>query len=234
MIRTLQAILLITFVTVSAPNIAAEFQAHDDIRDAVRTFVNQHMTERAGIEVVIDIGNIDSRLRLTQCEKPLETFSQINGQLNSRFSVGVKCEGNKPWSLYLPVTVQKFTNVYVAAHSLSKGETVNSDEIQQIRMDINKIRGGFIDDINEIKGMIVKQTISLGQPFSLRYLRPPLVVKRGENVDIVAKSRDLEIRMTGKAINSGAKGDVIRVKNSSSKRVIEAVVVNSGLVMVNL
>ena len=59
-------------------------------------------------------------------------------------------------------------------------------------------------------------------------------LKKGDVVDIVAESQGLQIRMTGKAINNGAKGQRINVKNLSSNRIIQAIVKNSGLVQIAL
>ena len=82
--------------------------------------------------------------------------------------------------------------------------------------------------------MVVKRSISRGSPFNSRNLRLPTTVHKGDIVEIVASTQGLMIRMRGKALNSGAKGERIRVKNQSSKKTIEAVVVDANTVTVNL
>jgi flagella basal body P-ring formation protein FlgA len=60
----------------------------------------------------------------------------------------------------------------------------------------------------------------------------PLVVHRGSLVTIVLDTPSLHLSAEGKAMDNGGIGAVIRVANSKSSRVIDAVVAGPGTVTV--
>lgn len=49
---------------------------------------------------------------------------------------------------------------------------------------------------------------------------------------IIAKNAKFEVKMSGVAKSSGAKGDTVQVTNQSSKKVVEGVVIAPGVVQV--
>jgi len=225
-------ILLFCLSFASTVNANKTYQAHDEIFASVQKYLDNHLASTQDVEIKTKIGHLDSRLKLSPCENPLKAFSNNHNGFGSKISVGIKCEGIKPWSLYVPVKIQRLATVFVSAQPIAKGDQITDANIQQISMDISNLRGSYIKSKSEIIGKIPKRSITLGSVFNPRYLRLPVMIKKGDLVDIVAESQGLRIRMQGKAINNGAKGQKINVKNLSSNRTIQAIVQNSGLVKI--
>jgi len=212
----------------------AEYHAHDDIANTAMLFVQNNLQHSKNTEIQVKVSPIDSRLKLKKCESPLSAFTTSDVNQNARLSVGIKCSGQKPWSLYVTVKVKRIAALYVASTPLSKGETITEHNIQQVKRDISKLRRGFYNDSKQLIGMIAKRSIRAGTIFSSAHLNPPLIIKKGDSVDIIAKTSAITIRMTGKAMSNGAQGQRIRVKNNSSKKVIEAIAVRAGVVKVRI
>lgn len=63
-------------------------------------------------------------------------------------------------------------------------------------------------------------------------VQEPELVKKGQAVSMVLRRGPLTIAASGRAMESGAAGKLIRVQNLSSKQVIDAEVVSQGLVRV--
>jgi flagella basal body P-ring formation protein FlgA len=59
------------------------------------------------------------------------------------------------------------------------------------------------------------------------------LVKRGAEVTIVADTGNIEVRMRGKALGEGGRGDRIKVKNVRSGRVVTATVMARGVVQIS-
>jgi flagella basal body P-ring formation protein FlgA len=76
--------------------------------------------------------------------------------------------------------------------------------------------------------------VKAGMVLTPALLKPQLLIKRGEKVTILADTGAVQVRMEGKALMDGARGQVIRVRNLSSKREVEAAVVAPGIVQVRL
>ena len=213
---------------------AASYHSHDDIQATVKKFLKNNLQQSKGIEITTEIGHLDPRLKLAECDTPLTAFSASDINQSSRFSVGIKCTGGKPWSLYITVNVHKMTNLYVTSRPVSRGEAISEDNIIKVSRDISKLRRSFFSEKDQLLGMIAKRSIRAGTILNNYQLKPPVIIRKGDNVDIIAKTSSLAIRMTGKALNNGAKGQNIRVKNNSSKRIIQATVITPGVVQVRL
>lgn len=234
MTKTRLYILIFCFLFVTNTNASKTYQAHEEIFATVQGYLDTHLTSSKEVKIKTTIGHLDTRLKLSPCENPLKSFSNNHKSFGSKISVGIKCEGNKPWSLYVPVKIQRLATVFVASQPIAKGNKISNTDIQQVSMDISNLRGSYAKNKQEIIGKIPKRSIALGSVFNPRYLQLPIMIKKGDLVDIIAESRGLKIRMEGKAVNSGAKGQKISVKNLSSNRIIQAIVQNSSLVKIAL
>ena len=60
-------------------------------------------------------------------------------------------------------------------------------------------------------------------------LASPTLVKRGEAVRIVARNEQVEVSMAGEALDAGARGSLVRVRNASGT-IIRAKVTGAGTV----
>ncbi len=60
----------------------------------------------------------------------------------------------------------------------------------------------------------------------------PVVVAKGSLVTIVLKTPTMILTAQGRAVEDGGRGDVIRVMNTRSKKIVEGVVSRPGTVSV--
>lgn len=211
-----------------------QFHSHSNIIETVNNYVMKNLQKSKDIEFSIQISPIDTRLKLTACELPLNAFSASNLNLSTKFSVGVKCNGIKPWSLYASVRVKKYSKLYSTAVPISRGEPITEKDIILVRRDISNLRQGFFNNKARLIGMLAKRNLRVGTIISAKHLVPPVLVKKGDNVDIVVLSNTISIRMSGEAMSNGAKGQKIRVKNNSSKKIVNAIVTTANTVKIEL
>ena len=79
---------------------------------------------------------LDDRLRLQQCEKPLQAFANtVSNTLGNR-TVGVRCNAAVEWTVYVPVKVKVMQPVVVAARPLPANQTLHKTDIKLEMMDI--------------------------------------------------------------------------------------------------
>jgi flagella basal body P-ring formation protein FlgA len=67
-----------------------------------------------------------------------------------------------------------------------------------------------------------------------RSLKQEQVVRRGEQIILVATAGTMEVRMNGTALDDAGVGEKVKVKNSSSQRVVEGIVHAPGIVKVTM
>ena len=213
---------------------ASAYQSIDSINDAARTFIRQHTESVHHQSPDIKIGRLDSRLKLSQCAFPLEVTIPPGSRDLGRFTLRVRCDDDRPWSLNLPVTVTIYKEIFVTAEILPRGKILAEDDFRRVKYDVSKLPAGYIDDSGYIAGMELKRRLSGGVPVTTTMLRKPQLVKRGQRISIIAGTERMEVRMPGKALAHGAEGDRIRVMNLRSKKKLEGTVTASGDIRVDI
>ena len=108
------------------------------------------------------------------------------------------------------------------------GKILSPLDLLQQRHDITLIPDAF-SDLGELEGMAARRSIRAGEVIRANMLTAPQLVKRGDQVRIVAKREQIEVSMAGEALDNGARGAIIRVKNSSGNQ-IRARVIEAGTV----
>ena len=92
---------LFVFALYAANSQAEQFHAHEDIEKTAEQFVHKHLEEIQADRFDIRIRPLDQRLRLSQCETPLEAFLPPGARLYGKTTVGVRCTGDKPWKIFV-------------------------------------------------------------------------------------------------------------------------------------
>lgn len=117
--------------------------------------------------------------------------------------------------------------VLVVTQPVASGQPVGDDQVQLQRRDISQAP----DALSTLEpGLAARTTLRPGQLLQKRLLAAAIVVKRGDDVRIQASRGGVSVEGAGEALDSGARHAVIRVRNLASGRVIQARVLDAGLV----
>jgi len=227
-------VLLFSFcLTGPLPLAAAELQSHDSIRQAASAHaLTNYPREKKGMNVKVT--RLDHRLRLGRCDEPLETFSSPGGSNKFKQTVGVRCPGTNPWSIYVPVTIELKMKIVIASRELARGTLITAGDIRLEEREVSHLHRGFFVQPGRLIGMHLEKGLHENDVVSPRQLTAPQTIKRGSQVTILGRIGALKVRMEGKALADGTIGQRIRVQNKSSKRRVEAMVVAPGIVEVSL
>lgn len=232
--RSFAIVAILTFCVLGSRQVAAvEFQSIEDIANTARAFVYAQISE-SGNNVEVGVDQIDRRLRLKQCSQQLEAFSPGYGGRQGMSTVGIRCNSDQPWSIYVPVTIKIFKNVAVLKRPVTRNLPLTEADIAFEKTDINRLNSGYYTEINEITGKMLTQNLAPGTIVTQHLLKTPLAIKRGQLVTLIAKNSAIEVRAEGKALSQGAVGDRIRVKNLRTQRIIEGVILDNQLINVSL
>ncbi|WP_456445300.1 flagellar basal body P-ring formation chaperone FlgA [Thiolapillus sp.] len=229
----LSAMLLLPFSSAeTASQEAAQYQSHESILSVAKSFMKKYNRDVDSKSIEIETGRLDARLHLHQCDQELEAFLPSGGRTMGNMTVGVRCPGSKPWSLYVPVTVKVFDEVVVTTQALPRNTLLQRSHLKLARRNLAKLPQGYFMDPAKLVGMKLKRNLGAGLPLTHTMIKAQTVIKRGQQVMLVSRSQGLSVHMQGKAMASGAAGDLIKVKNLSSKRIVEGTVTSAGEVLV--
>jgi len=152
---------------------------------------------------------------------------------SSSFVIIFKVDGRVRKNFSVRGKTRAIASVFVANSTFKYGDYVSADQVTLVRSDISKLEN-YTDSIEKIAGTVAKRTIRKGDVIDLSALELPPVIKRGELVKIIINHNGLLVTATGIARANGRKDEMIRVRNSSSNKLIHARVQAPGLVEVTL
>lgn len=209
----------------------AGVQSLEAIRASVERYVRTEFRTLGEISAV-EVSTLDPRLQLAACEQPLEPFTPTGQHRLGHATVGVRCTGERPWTLYVPVRIESSVKIMTAARALPRGKILTPDDITPVVRDVAALPYGYFTSAEILTGQRLKRAVRPGEVFSPTMVAPAPLVERGQTVWITTKAGGINVRMQGEALADGAAGDRINVRNLSSRRILEAEVVDNGLVKV--
>lgn len=223
--------IIATLLTTAA--VADEFHPLEDVRKRAGEFATRQIP---GVDKssVVESGHLDPRLRLPRCQRPLDAELLGQQRNSANVTVTIKCQGNKPWSIHVPVKISTFADIFVTARPLPRGVAIEPSDLRQERRETSLLSNGYFEHAETVVGRMPKRSLPKGAAVTPSDLELSRVIQRGHKVTIIASSGSITVRMPGKALDDAAAGELIKVENSSSKRVVEAVVLRPGIVEVQM
>lgn len=227
-----RVISIIFIVLLNSNLLAFEIQPLEQIVNTAKQFAYEQIQQQKNpTNLKISTGELDPRLRLALCNEPLEAFNPPGSRTLGNTTVGVKCSSPKPWSIYVPIRIAIYEQVVIASDPLRRGQIISPSDVNTHEVDISQLRGIPYLLADEVIGNKTKKNIPAG---SVIHSGNICLICKGDKVSITASASSIAVIMSGVALSDGGEGDAIRVQNSSSKRVIEATIVDSSTVVVGI
>lgn len=205
----------------------AQQQSHVEIRATIDTFVRAQTLTLLG-QVTINVNEIDRRTALPACSA-LEAFLPPGGQLLGNSSVGVRCTGTKPWTLFVPVHVRVSANLLITSRPLQQGHVLRTEDIASQSGELT--HAGMLTDPAQAIGKVLKFGIGAGQVLKQDMLRAPYAVTQGQTVQLQVEGEGFRIHSEGQALANAAAEQRVQVRTSSGQ-VVSGVAKAGGIVEV--
>ena len=206
--------------------------SHDDIRSSAVEFVRLQIPDDITIRQ-IKAGKIDPRIHFKQWSQALEARSALKKSISKSWTIGIRCHDDPPWNIYIPVKAELTRKMLVSTTTITRGEVITANKIKLQEQAISHQNQKHFSDPANIIGREARKTIRPNQVFNSTMLQQAFLVRKKEAVLIYAKNQNLSISMQGTALKNGRYNEMIQVRNNSSKKIIEALVVERGVVAVN-
>ena len=151
---------------------------------------------------------------------------------NTAVSINVLVDGTPFRKLTCQFRIHLFDRIVVAARGIQARQTLTAEDLRIEEQEIGAGSDKYYTDPTDVVGLVSSRRLSPGQPILRIMVKKPQIVKGGDIVVIVAVVNGVEVRMEGVALASGREGEAIRVRNSASRKVIRARVIDAGTVEV--
>ena len=180
----------------------------------------------------IQINRLDPRLRLPLCDQPLTTTLESPAEPIGRVTLRVRCDGNAPWTVFVPGQVRLYREVVIASRPLKRDNLLTERDIVLAERDVGLLNQGYLTALRQAAGKKLTRTLQPDQVLAPSYVQLADAIRKGDHVVISARSGGISVRMPGEALSDGIVGKQISVRNQRSNRIIRARVVGPGQVEV--
>lgn len=199
-------------------------QSLSAVQYKIESYMLNELVGQTEGKIKVAVGKLDSRLKLKACaDEHLEIFNPYESPLLHSSTMGVKCtEEINHWTLYVPVRVTHLKQVLLNKRALRRGEMLSEKDLYPAEMDAQKLKQGYYTNTKDLIGLVCKKDINPDTIITPHQIEAAKMVLKGQEVSIRAVAGTLKITMNGIALSDGIMGDIIKVKNTSSHKIVEA------------
>jgi flagella basal body P-ring formation protein FlgA len=213
--------------------------SYEDAEDAISKALTEKLIQKDGRESK-DGQSISASINGSKITPLYSSNKPVNVEIR-----GLRAESaNNRWSANMVITAEDkvisalplsgrymvMNEVPVLKRSIRNGELISEADIEI--KPFPEVRSGSdtISDISDLIGKTPVHSISPSRPIKTTEISAPYLIKKNSLVQMRYKTPAMEITTTGLALEGGLKGDVIEVRNTSSKKTIRAIVTDSNTV----
>lgn len=153
---------------------------------------------------------------------------------SGRFSTLIEIPAGAPDAdrLRLSGRAHEVLEVPVLARAIARGQQVTADDVRWAKVRTSSLPAGVATDLDQVLRMTARRPLQAGQPLRQRDLERPALVEKNQLVTMVLRAGKMTLTAQGRAMERGAKGDVVRVQNTMSNQIVHATVTKDRTVVV--
>ncbi len=135
--------------------------------------------------------------------------------------------------IFIPVMFFVYPTHVLAADITANSVLKRGSILSRNDISVVLTSGENIDAIySDYLGQQLRRTIYAGHKIEVRYLERPVLVKRNAQVNMIYRYGAMQLSAKGRALQAGARGEIISVMNVSSRKKVSAVILNNNIVEV--
>lgn len=127
-------------------------------------------------------------------------------------------------TLNIAGAIHSIVKVPVLRQTMRNGSIINDEDLDYISVRTKDLNHDVILKAENLVGMTPRRMAFNGKPLTDNDIQAPQIVERGQTVTMIFNSGMIELTAMGRALESGAKGDTIRVVNANSSRNVQAII----------
>lgn len=205
---------------------------HEQITEELELALADRMD---GADIEIQIAGRGADLTVARGETPAVAVDDLQlDRTRGRFTaiLSVPADSADARRVSLSGRVFQAMSVPVLKNRVAIGEVVQESDLVYRKMRVEKIGRNMVTDASALIGKSPRRPLQLNRPLRADDLGTPVLVEKGSMVTMTFETGLISLTATGRALEKGGRGDVIRVLNTRSRRTVEATVEQPGRVVV--
>jgi flagella basal body P-ring formation protein FlgA len=224
----------LVLISVMPGMLYAEQNANQQIEQAIERYLKQQLMQEAAAQGWEGARFTYNSTTTSKVIAPCSQLPQVTSDSNSimgRQHLTINCTDTPPWTVKVNVEATVFVPAVFTQTVIERGDTITAAQLKMADLVISKTQRGFFNDIDKVAGQAAKRRLRADQLISPSLLAKPLLVRRGQQVKMIANHDGIAATTLGEALENGEQGAVIRVKNLRSEKIVEAQVIEAGVVL---
>ncbi len=151
---------------------------------------------------------------------------------NLSFIISVKTDGKYAARIPVSCKLKIYEDIVYTAQYYPRGTILKKEDLCIKKADILKVPKDVIRSINYPVGKQLKRSVKKGTVLRRSAIKEAPLVKKGNTVKLVAEQGILSVTTYGKAKNDAVFGEMVKVENLKSKKIVTGVVMDAFTVNV--
>ncbi len=171
----------------------------------------------------------ESQITLAEPHQPIDSVDIAHASFNplsGRFII--RMENSAETILGVAHAVAR---IPVLNRNVARGELINESDIVFTEAPVNRART-IVKTADDLIGKTARRPLAAGSAIRHSDVTAPRLIEKGAVVTLSYQVAGMRMTHQGVALNNGAKGDIISVKNIESERTLKGVVADRNLVSI--
>jgi len=237
-IRALTSMILFFIVFFLTGVVSSSFAAQDkiikgmEIKALVKDYIETNMPWQSGmrIDFLARISDLHVQGEKISCKVRSGQDEAYIG--DSIFTVGVYDDGTLLREERVHVRMEVAMDVVMSTKYLMRDKGIDSDSVKLVRKWFNQLPVYVVTQIEDVVGKQPYNDIRQNMEIKRNMLKDVKTMKRGKMVKMVLESGPMMIVTFGICEEDGSRGDYIKIRNTSSNKMVYARVTDDSSVRV--
>lgn len=164
----------------------------------------------------------------------IEIISQNNGFSTNQYKRILVKNSSGATIKAFPINVQTqvYAPILVASENIQFNQTINETNTKLEKREISKYLGKIY--LAPVSNLTSTRNYPKGSVILKTYAKQKALVLKNSNIDIIFESKNMNIKLRGRALNEGAKGDRILVKSDKYNKTYNGIIKSENEVVVRI
>lgn len=207
--------------------------SEEEIREIVEEFLLKRIQwKRENIELKISYNGkilVPSHKEISYEVIPFKALNQNNIYL---LDVIFKADSRIVEKIRVTAEIDRRVPVFFSSRPIDRNQIISENDVYIEERRISELPQRVIWELEDVVGKRAKRNIPANTILKKNLLEHPSLIKKGDLVTILAESKTLKITTKGEAREEGGKGDIIKVRNLISKKIIGGLILNENTVKI--
>lgn len=132
----------------------------------------------------------------------------------------------------LTASAQENAKIVTVKMQVDRGGMVNINNLKLIDYNRKKVPNSLITKIEDAEGLQALRTLRPGMQLRYSYLREKPMIVKNKTIKVIYNVPGIQLVSDAQALQDGQKGDIIKIKNIKSNKILTAEVIKENTVKV--